>query len=901
MINLVRIYLKNFAAFYYKLGLSEIEINRYDSPNKIVLILGENGSGKSSLLSEITPLPLEHTNNRTKSRIIPDKDGIKELEYIVDDEIFYKIYIEYSKKTNCYISKRHISDSEYTELNPTGNVSTYMEILEKELGFSKNYTKVGYLTNTITNFVNMKPAERNVYISEWLPNIALFLQGYKIASKKFLQKKKDVESINRDLGKMLTINYELQLNELKNSMSYINNQIQSINDNIVKANVYLNDWGNYTYQFNHLAQLRDTILSNFNKLNNYRAILIEKSEKYKKYNGKEGELLLLKDIKNTEKFIELSINNLKTIDNDLLKLDNSIKEKQILTNNTNIDKSLTEVISFIESQEKELNELKLLEKSIKEDNEKALVIFENMDISNIYEFFSIIDFISSIYENMEKEGASSIEDIKNEIYKHTSYVEEIEESLAKIETDMELLNVERRRLEDADDLRDLIKQAPKGCTPKQCAILAYLNKFLNIQKENDVISSKLENLRIIKENKVNLQSISREKILHYTRILENVQEIDNFLMKKRTFFANFSPFLIDLLSISDTFFIINKIIEIKALIPSFKEFLQFNERVKILEKSIIELKNIKNEIIIKNDLEKEIKELEELNNKRASIKNDIKFYENQLEDLKVIDEIQVKLREEIKNFNSKVEEVNKQKEQYLILVKGAYYYKSLSDSLIRLEKEKAIKQKEYSDLELQKEQLQTDYLNKQQLEKMRNTILEEMNRFKTLMEIWSPKVGYPAWEIEDFLYRLKEETNNDLNSLWFSNLTVEDFEIGQNLFSIMVRSNEVIIPDASELSESERATLALAISFAIIEMNLSNKKYNITRLDEQDGMLDGIRRKAFLNTIENMIERMDCRTCFIVTHNNEFENINADVILLTNPNNELYSSLLKNKNIIFHL
>ena len=154
---------------------------------------------------------------------------------------------------------------------------------------------------------------------------------------------------------------------------------------------------------------------------------------------------------------------------------------------------------------------------------------------------------------------------------------------------------------------------------------------------------------------------------------------------------------------------------------------------------------------------------------------------------------------------------------------------------------------------------------------------------------------------EDNKQEDKEETNNDLNSLWFSNLTVEDFEIGQNLFSIMVRSNEVIIPDASELSESERATLALAISFAIIEMNLSNKKYNITRLDEQDGMLDGIRRKAFLNTIENMIERMDCRTCFIVTHNNEFENINADVILLTNPNNELYSSLLKNKNIIFHL
>ena len=80
MVNLVRIKLVNFIGIWHGTNreLTEIEIDRTNSPNNIILILGENGSGKTSLMAEMTPLPLEHVGDRTKSRIIPDRVGIKE-------------------------------------------------------------------------------------------------------------------------------------------------------------------------------------------------------------------------------------------------------------------------------------------------------------------------------------------------------------------------------------------------------------------------------------------------------------------------------------------------------------------------------------------------------------------------------------------------------------------------------------------------------------------------------------------------------------------------------------------------------------------------------------------------------------------------------------------------------
>ena len=98
MVNLLRIKLVNFVGIYLGIGVKELEIDRSKSNNNIILLLGNNGSGKSSLLAEMTPFPLEHLGSRNKSRILKDENGkqllgIKELDYLVDGFVLYKIKI----------------------------------------------------------------------------------------------------------------------------------------------------------------------------------------------------------------------------------------------------------------------------------------------------------------------------------------------------------------------------------------------------------------------------------------------------------------------------------------------------------------------------------------------------------------------------------------------------------------------------------------------------------------------------------------------------------------------------------------------------------------------------------------------------------------------------------------
>ena len=75
-------------------------------------------------------------------------------------------------------------NGEMVELNPNGNVNTYYDVLDRELGFTKSYINIGYLSESITNLIDMKPAERSSYISIWLPQLSDFIDSYKIVSKK---------------------------------------------------------------------------------------------------------------------------------------------------------------------------------------------------------------------------------------------------------------------------------------------------------------------------------------------------------------------------------------------------------------------------------------------------------------------------------------------------------------------------------------------------------------------------------------------------------------------------------------------------------------------------------------------------------------------------------------------
>ena len=155
----------------------------------------------------------------------------------------------------------------------------------------------------------------------------------------------------------------------------------------------------------------------------------------------------------------------------------------------------------------------------------------------------------------------------------------------------------------------------------------------------------------------------------------------------------------------------------------------------------------------------------------------------------------------------------------------------------------------------------------------------------------------PSWKIESFLNNLTIKTNEDMDSMWGSNLKIKEFELKENDFLIKMIKDGVEIKDASLCSQGETETINTAISFSIIESNVENGGYDVLRLDEVDGPLDETRRSGFIDMIQNRINEMGCDSCFIITHNGEFEDIPCDIILL--KGNKIPEEKLRNKNVLF--
>ena len=184
--------------------------------------------------------------------------------------------------------------------------------------------------------------------------------------------------------------------------------------------------------------------------------------------------------------------------------------------------------------------------------------------------------------------------------------------------------------------------------------------------------------------------------------------------------------------------------------------------------------------------------------------------------------------------------------------------------------------------------------------KARKATLEiKRDLYDVLFKVWNTKDGYPSILIKDFLDEVADAANRDLDKSWGGVLNIDEFSLENGEFKIPVIRGNTVLNDASETSKAEKATLGLSISTGIIDVSTENSLYNIVRLDECDGGFDGPRRQSFLENITTRLNEINCKNVFCITHNNCFENISCDVILLKGWDSMTSESSLLNKNIIF--
>ena len=112
---------------YKRLSLNKIETIKITPQNKFHWILGSNGSGKSSLVREITPLAANHAHYH--------KGGYK-LMHLTDKGINYRLLSDFRGLKNTYSFIRIVNEVE-EELNPGHTATVFNNLVFQIFGITK--------------------------------------------------------------------------------------------------------------------------------------------------------------------------------------------------------------------------------------------------------------------------------------------------------------------------------------------------------------------------------------------------------------------------------------------------------------------------------------------------------------------------------------------------------------------------------------------------------------------------------------------------------------------------------------------------------------------------------------------------------------------------------------------
>lgn len=302
--------------------------------NSIISIVGANGSGKSFLLSSIHPYGSSDRYNKAYP-VIPNKNGYKKIVYEVNNIIYETIheYVPHKNTHKCksYINK--IENGQTEELNPTGNVEIYKDLVYKHLKFNSDIFDIGFISFKANGITGTPTNRRSVLestvdmslLNKMKSNVANLTssQGALVT----ISKKKQQELL--EYGTVESI--KESIDKYKNDKIIFEKKIQEIDSNINATRSSLEG----------LEQLDEAILPNI-------SLLIETLSKtsLNDYN----ELL------NTYNEARLKLDTISKRSDDLFKIKNEINDSMLMQKNkVELEEALKKKNEFSKSLFDKLN------------------------------------------------------------------------------------------------------------------------------------------------------------------------------------------------------------------------------------------------------------------------------------------------------------------------------------------------------------------------------------------------------------------------------------------------------------------------------------------------------------------------------------------------------------------
>ena len=890
--RLLRLRLENYIGIYNGMGLNHIEIDFSKCIHKVLIIKGDNGTGKSTIFKALTPLADSSIN------FIPDKTAIKEIAYETDFQTILNIKYESVVKdgirrpTKCYLNRLN-PDGSIENLNPSNNITTAKEVIYDILGIDDNFITLSQLSANKKGLGGLKPSERKRYVNSIISSLAVFNNIHKMISTKSTVLKSIIDSYVTKLNQIGNVAIvedaikkdTLALKELDNKKNGLISEIATIKAELAR----LDTSGNFLNDYKDLSMRKIILEKEIRELPDIEEYSEEKLIQYEK------------DMARYEANEEMLSSRAKEILDNELELSNNITELQIKLDSLYDKDHMDDLNSKIESTKKELESYKpffsLFEtyKNISEqDYETVKLVIEkfNSTVETIFQTYS---------ETVRKESMNSLRTGKNEvILDHT-------EILSGLEKQLEDLRTEKRDVEFLNNRSKDYNKIPDDCNHKSdCPFIKDIVEAKNLLKSRQSLYSLSTKINSTLDAIESAKNLAEENMMK-TQCLYEMKSILEYIQSMSKIIRKF-PGTESLDSINTLYHNIEYGIRLNfESVDKYQEFKNISTIVSALEDDLHSYESAKEKLISANaeirilqeKIDTDLKNLSTIRDSKVSVLAEIeKIRSSKLEIKSVLDSIRYakinkekfeEVSEELQSITSKIDSMEK----------DTVTIKELTDRLNRRGAELSALQN--TDLPALTKAIEENKYRIVLFEQYTRDSQEYGAKYNEIQMIkkYTSIHGIQTVYMSVFMNSILNMTNALLTLLFRGRFTLQPFIINENEFNIPCADSEGRVrEDISLMSDSQLSMISMLISFVLLR-NSSNK-YNIIKLDEVDDNLDNMNRIQFSILIEQIMIDLGFDQCLIISHNNELDLSNTDIVILKMESQEMIDSLYNSGgNIVF--
>ena len=890
--RLLSLRLENYIGIYNGMGLSSIEIDFSKCIHKVLIIKGDNGTGKSTIFKALTPLADSSID------YIPDKTAIKEIAYETDFQTILNIKYESLVKdgirrpTKCYLNRLN-PDGSIENLNPSNNITTAKEVIYDILGIDDNFITLSQLSANKKGLGGLKPSERKRYVNSIISSLAAFNSIHKLITTKSTVLKSIIDSYVTKLSQIGNIAIvedaikkdTLALKELDNKKNGLISEIATIKAELSR----LDSSGNFLDDYKNLSMRKIILEKEIRELPDIEEYSEEKLIQYEK------------DMAKYEANEEMLSSRAKELLDEESKINNNITELTIKLDSLYNKEHMDDLNSKIESTKKELESYKPyfhLFKTYKDiseqDYETVKLVIEkfNSTVENIFQTYS---------ETVRKESMNSLRTGKKEvILDHT-------EILSGLEKQLEDLRTEKHNVEFLNNRSKDYNKIPDDCNHKSdCPFIKDVVEAKNALRSRQSLyslSTKINSTLDAIESAKNLAEenmIKTQCLYEMKSILEYIQSMSKIIRK--------FPGTESLDSINTLYHNIEHGIRLNfESVDKYQEFKNISTIVSALEEDLHSYETAKEKLISANaeirilqeKIDTDLKNLSTIRDSKLSIFAEIeKIRSGKLEIEMILDSIRYAKINKAK-FEEVSSELNEITNKIESMEKNTVLIKDLIDKLNRRASELSALQN--TDLPAISKAIEENKYRMVLFEQYTRDSQEYAAKYNEVQMIkkYTSIHGIQTVYMSVFMNSILNTTNTLLRLLFGGRFALQPFIINENEFNIPCADSEGRVrEDISLMSDSQLSMISMLISFVLLR-NSSNR-YNIIKLDEVDDNLDSMNRIQFSILIEQIMNDLGFDQCLIISHNNELDLSNTDIVILKMESQEMIDSLYNSGgNIVF--